>query len=128
MLHYPAAKKPKKFNKPVVEIFAKVQYLCKQLKAVITKKKDSFKKIAIVIALNMLYNDFNTTTASMLETRNKSIDEIFTIIQSKEAKYKSKRATENIDDAALAFHAPSPKRKVPYNNLCYNCHQKEHFG
>ena len=64
----------------------------------------------------------------MLKTEDKSIDKIFTIIQSKEAKFKSKRATENMDDAAIAFRAPPPKRKAIYDDLCNNCHQKEHFG
>ena len=128
LLHYPAINKPKGFDKPVVEIFAEVRYLCKRLKAAMTEGRDLFDIIAIVIALDTLHNDFDTTTASMLETGGKSIDEIFTIIQSKEAKFKSKRATGNIGDATMAFHAPSPKRKATYDDLCYNCHQKRHFG
>ncbi|MCJ1343694.1 hypothetical protein MMC31_001890, partial [Peltigera leucophlebia] len=55
------------------------------------------------IALDTLHNDFDTTTASLLETGNKSFDEIFTIIQSKEEKFKSKLVTGNIGDAAMAF-------------------------
>ena len=128
LLHYPAANKPKGFDKPIVEIFAEVRYLCKRLKAAMTEGRDPFDTIAIVIALDTLYNDFDTTKASMLETEDKSIDEIFTIIQSKEAKLKSKQATGNIGDAAMAFRAPLPKKKATYDDLCYNCHQKKHFG
>ena len=93
-----------------------------------TEGKDLFDTIAIVITLDMLHNDFDISTASMLEMGNKSIDKIFTIIQSKEAKFKSKRATGNISDAAMAFRAPPPKRKATYDDLCYNCYQKSHFG
>ncbi len=128
LLHYPAANKPKGFDKPVVEIFAEVQYLFKRPKAVMTEGRDLFDTIAIFITLDTLHNDFDTTTANMLETGDKSIDEILTIIQSKEAKFKSKRATGNIDDAAMAFCAPPPKRNATYDDLCYNYHQKGHFG
>lgn len=34
----------------------------------------------------MLYDDFDTTTISKLETRNKTFNEIQSILQSKEAK------------------------------------------
>ena len=128
LLHYPAANKLNGFDKPVVEIFAEVWYLFKQLKAAMTERGDLFDTIAIVIALDKLHNDFNTTTASMLEKGDKFIDEIFTIIQSKKAKFKSKQATGNIGDATIAFCAPPPKRKATYHDLCYNCHQKGHFG
>lgn len=64
----------------MVEIFAKVLYLCKYLMIIITKGKDSFEIITIVITLNMLHDNYNTTSASMLETKNKSINEIFAII------------------------------------------------
>ena len=103
LLHYPAANKPKRYEKLVVKIFAEVQYLCKRLKVAMTKERDPFKTIAIVIALNTLYDDYDTTIVSMLETGNKSINEIFTIIQLKEVKFKSKRATENIDNAAMTI-------------------------
>ena len=71
-----------------------------------TERRDPIGAIAIVIALGTLHNDFDTITAGMLETGNKSIDEIFTIIQSNEAKFKSKRVTGNIGDAVKAFRAP----------------------
>lgn len=133
LLHYPAANKPKGYEKPVVEIFAEVRYLCKRLKAAMTKGRDPFETMAIVIALDTLHDDYDTTTASMLETGNKSIDEIFAIIQSKEAKFKSKRATGNIGDAAMTIrgktsNSSSQKRKANSDEECYNCHQKGHFS
>ena len=88
-LHYPAAKKPKGFDKSVVEIFAEVRYLYKQLKTTMIEGRDLFDTIAIVIALDTLHNNFDTITARMLKTRDKSIDEIFTIIQSKEQSSKA---------------------------------------
>lgn len=45
-----------------------------------TEERDPFETMANVIALDMLHDDYDTTTASMLKTGNKSIDEIFAII------------------------------------------------
>ena len=98
-----------------------------------TEGKDPFKTIAIVIALDTLYDDYDTTTASMLETGNKSINEIFVIIQSKKAKFKSKRAIGNIDNTAMTIQGKtsnfsSQKRKANSDEECYNCHQKGYFS
>lgn len=45
-----------------------------------TPHRDLWDIIAIVIALDSLHNNFDTTTASLLETRNKSINEIQSIL------------------------------------------------
>lgn len=87
-----------------------------------TEERNLFEIITIVIALDILYNDFDTTTASMLKMENKSINEIFTIIQSKEVKLKNKQVMRNIGDAVLTFCVFPPKKKETYDNLCYNCH------
>lgn len=133
LLHYSAANKPKGYEKPVVEIFAEVRYLCKRLKAAMTEGRDPFETMAIVIVLDMLYDDYDKTTASMLETENKSIDEIFAIIQSKEAKFKSKHVTGNMGDAAMTIQGKTSnpsfqKKKANSDEECYNYHQKGHFS
>lgn len=76
LLNYPQINKPKSFKKPVISIFADVQFLIKQLQAAITSNQDIWDSIAIVIALDFLNNNFETTTASMLEQRDKTINEI----------------------------------------------------
>ena len=55
-----------------------------------TAKRKLFDIIAIIIILNILYRNFKITIASILETRDKSIEVIQSIIQSKETKYKAK--------------------------------------
>lgn len=84
--------------------------------------------IAIVIALYFLYEDFNTTTTSLLEKSNKTINQIQSIFQSKEVKNPSKRAIEDTKDLAIAFRDKGPKKKARSDNECYNCHKPEHFG
>ena len=50
--------------------------------------------ITIVVVLDMLYNNFYTIIASLLETRNKMINEIQCILQSKKAQNINKYAIE----------------------------------
>ena len=90
LLHYPKITKPKRYEKPVMQIFAKVRYLYKRLQTTMTLGQDLWDMIAIVIALDSLYDNFNTTTANLLEVGNKTIDQIQSILQSKKAKNISK--------------------------------------
>ena len=130
LFHYPSITKPKGYEKSVIQIFAEIRYLCKRLRTAMTPNRDLWDTIAIVIALDSLHQDFDTTTASLLETGDKTIDEIQSILQSKEAKNLSKRATGNTGELAMAFRdkgAPG-KRKATNEYECYNCHKFGHFG
>ena len=51
--------------------------------------RNLFNTIAIITILNILHTNFEATIASMLETGDKTIEEIQSIIQSKEPKYKA---------------------------------------
>ena len=95
-----------------------------------TPGRDLWDTIAIVIALDSLHEDFNTTTASLLETGDKTINQIQSILQSKEAKNISKQATgKGIGNLAIAFrNNNAPKRKANSHEECYNCHKLGHFG
>ena len=74
LFHYPKITKPKGYEKPVIQIFVEVKYLCKRLHLAMTPGRDLWDIIAIIITLNLLYENFNTTTASLLETGDKTID------------------------------------------------------
>lgn len=80
LLYYSATNKPKKYKKLIIEIFVKVQYLYKRLKIAMTKERNLFEIMVIVITLNTIYDNYNTITVSTLEIRNNFINEIFTII------------------------------------------------
>ncbi len=112
-----------------MQIFTEMKYLCKRLYTVITPNQDLWDMIAIVIALDLLHKDFDTTTASLLETSDKIIDQIQSILQSKEAKNLNKRATGDTDNLAMAFRdKEGPKRKANSNDECYNYHKLGYFG
>lgn len=90
LLNYPRNNKPKGFEKPVMSVFANVRFLIKRLRAAITPERDIWDSIAIVVALDSLHDDFEATTASMLERGDKTIEEIQQILALTEAKLVSK--------------------------------------
>lgn len=63
-----------------MQIIAKVKYFCKRFWTAITPNQDLWDTIAIVIMLNLLDNDFDTTTVSLLEIGDKSINKIQSIL------------------------------------------------
>lgn len=82
--------------------------------------------IAIMIALDFLQKGFDITTTSLLETGDKTIDQIQSILQLKEAKNLSKQVTKSVRDLAMAFL--DRKKKANTNNKYYNCHKLGHFS
>lgn len=74
LFYYPKITKPKRYEKPVMQIFTKIKYLFKRLQLVITPSQDLWDIIAIIIAFNSLHKSFNTITFSLLEIGNKTIN------------------------------------------------------
>lgn len=121
--------KPKGFEKSVMSIFADVCFLVKRLRSAITPNRDIWDSIAIIVALDSLHDDFETTTTSMLERGDKTIEEIQQILASAEAKFISKRATGVTADLAMSSRGKNAgKRKATSEDRCYNCHKFGHFG
>ena len=94
-----------------------------------TPGQDLWDTIIIVIALDTLHDDFDTVTTSLLKSRNKTIDQIQSILQSKEAKNISKRTTKVTSNLAIAFRdSNSPKKKAYRDKEYFNYHKLGHFG
>lgn len=66
LFNYPKINKPKGYDKPVMQIISEVRYLCKRLRTAMAPGRGLWDTIAIVIALETLHDDFDTTTASLL--------------------------------------------------------------
>lgn len=112
-----------------MSIFADVRVLIKRLRAAIAPNRDIWDSIAIVVALDSLHDDFEATTASMLERGDQTIEEIQQILASAEAKLISKRATGVTGDLVMVSRGRNfGKRKVASSDKCYNCHKLGHFG
>lgn len=82
----------------------------------------------IVITLDSLHKKFDATTTSLLETGDKTINQIQSIPQLKGANNLSKQAIRNIEEMAMAFRDKRPIKKVNSDNKYYNCHKLVYFG
>lgn len=121
--------KPKEYKKPIIQIFAKIKYFYKCFQIVMTSRQDFWDTITIVITLDFLHKDFNTTIISLLKIGDKIINQIQTILQSKKAKNISKKAIKRgIGYLAITFKDNSTfKKKANTYKEYYNCHKLEHF-
>lgn len=63
-----------------MQIFAEVYYLYKRFCTSMTSGWNIWDIIAIVITPDILHNNFHTTTASLLKTRDKKINQIQSIL------------------------------------------------
>lgn len=80
LLNYLRINKLKKYDKSVMQIFVEVEYLCKCFYTMMNLRQDIWDTIAIIIALKILYNNFDIITTSLLESKNKIINQIFNIL------------------------------------------------
>lgn len=78
-----------------------------------TLGRDLWDMITTLINLDSLHKEFNTTTTILLETNNKIIDQIQSILQSKKVIIKiSKQTTgDNIDNVVIVFRNKSILKK-----------------
>lgn len=118
LLNYPKITKSKGYKKPIIQIFAEVKYLYKRLQLPMTLGQDLWDIIVIVITFNSLHSDFDATIASLLETSNKMIDQIKSILQSKKAKNLSKQAIKDMSDLTIVFKDKRlKKRQIVTTNI-----------
>lgn len=68
------------------------------------------------------------TTASLLKTDDKTIDQIQSIFQLKEVKYLSKQAIRGTNNLTIVFNNKKLKKKANNNNEYYNYYKLGHFG
>lgn len=107
LLNYPRNNKSKGFEKSVTSVSDKATASCDH------PYPQHLGHIAIVVALDSLYDDFEATTASLLERGDKTIEEIQQILASTEAKLTSKRTTGVTGDMAMTTRGRNPgKRKA----------------
>lgn len=81
-----------------------------------------------MIVLDLLYNDFDIITTSLLESKDKIINQIQSILQLRKAKNINKRITKAIGDLAIVFKDNNnPKIKVYRDETYFNYHKLDHF-
>lgn len=107
--------------------FADIRFLIKRLQVAIISNRDIWDSIVIIVAHDSLHNDFESTTTTILECGNKTINKIQQILASAEAKLISKQATGVIAELAMLSKGHI-KRKAALDNKSFNCEKMGHFG
>lgn len=106
-----------------------MQYLFKQFQIAMTLNLNFWDTIAIIIVFDSLQKDFDIITANLLESNDKMIDQIQSILQFKKAKNINKQSMGDIKNLAITFKdsAVAFKQKTNSNNECYNYYKFCHF-
>lgn len=76
LFNYTKVIKLKQYDKTIINIFTDIQMLIKCLKIALTLDKDIYDRIAIIIAFDFIYNNFNTKISSFLKISNKRINKM----------------------------------------------------
>lgn len=89
-----------------------IKYFCKCFQMAMIPRQELWNTIVIVIAFDSLHKDFDTTIASLLEVCNKIINQIQSILQSKETENISKQAIgRGISNLSLSFRDKNVPKK-----------------
>lgn len=75
-MNYSKIAKSFRYKKKATTIFAEVKQLVQRLQLALTEQKIIWKSITLVIALDFLHNDFKMTTALLLHSGDKNLEEI----------------------------------------------------
>lgn len=101
LLNYPRVVKPLGYEKKATSIFADVKQLVQRLQSAVTKQRTIWDSITLVVALDSLHDDFEMTTAPLLHSGDKDLEEIQQIVTSTEAANLAKRVTGQTADLAM---------------------------
>ena len=132
LLNYPRVVKPLGYEKRATTIFAEVKQLIQRLQSAVTEHRTIWDSITLVIALDLLHDDFEMTTAPLLHLGDKDLEEIQQIVTSTEAANMAKQATSQTADLAMMTRkrldgrqqTPNPKA----NEECFDCGKKGHYA
>lgn len=102
-----------------------MKQLFKRFRSTIILGKDLRDTIVMIITLYLLYKDYDTTIANLLEIGNKTIHQIQSILELKEVKHFGKQVTKYLGNIAKVFQ----NRKTNQNTIkkCFNCYKCGHF-
>ena len=76
LLNYPKVAKPLGYKKKANTIFAEVKQLVQRLQLAVTKQRTIWESITLAVALDSLHDNFEMTTALLLHSGDKDLEEI----------------------------------------------------
>lgn len=130
LLNYLHNTKPKRFEKSVISQFIDICFLVKLLQLTITLNHNIWDRILIIIALDFLYNDFETTINRILKSGDKLIDKIQQILVLAKAKFFSKKIIKVTRDFAMIYNKKnlrSNKKKTSSKDKCFHYQKLRHW-
>ena len=117
------------YEKKATTIFAEVKQLVHHLQSAVTEQRTIWNSITLVVALDSLNYDFEMTTAPLLHSGDKDIEEIQQIVTSNEAANLAKRVVGATADLTMMAKRKQPKRSDSrQNEECFNCGRKGHYA
>ena len=130
LLNYPRVAKPLGYEKKANIIFAKVKQLVQRLQSALTEQRTIWESITLVVAFDSLHDNFEMTTASLLYSGDKDLEEIQQIVASTEAANLAKRAVGVTEDLALMAKKKQPERTTRSKSMeeCFNYGKKDHYA
>ena len=130
MLNYPRVAKPLRYEKKANTIFVEVKQLVQQLQSAVTEQRTIWESITLVVAFDLLHDNFEMTTASLLHSSDKNLEEIQQIVTWTKAANLAKRAVGVIVDLALMAKKKQPERTIRSKpgEECFDCGKKGHYA
>lgn len=131
LLNYPRVAKPLRYEKKVTAIFAEVKHLVQRLQGAVTEHRIIWDSITLVGALDSLHDDFEMTTAPLLHSGDKDLEEIQLIVTSTKAANLAKQAIGVIGDQTMMARKKGPQQQTSRsrpNEECFNCGKKGHYA
>lgn len=101
LLNYPRIAKFLDYKKKATIIFPKVKQLVQQFQLAITEQKKIWESITLVVALNLLYDNFEIMITLFLYPNNKDLKKIQQIITSIKAANLAKQTVGATTDLAI---------------------------
>lgn len=131
LLNYPRVAKPLDYKKKATTLFPKVKQLVQHLQSEVMEEKTIWKCITLVVALDLLHNDFKMKTAPRLYSGDKYLKQIQQIVTSIEVAKLAKRmvgaSTELVMMAKKKHSAKQHATKFKVNKECFNYRRKGYY-
>ena len=109
-----------------------MKQLVQRLQSAVTEHRTIWDSIILVVALDSLHDDFEMTTAPLLHSGDKDLEEIQQIVTSTEAANMAKRATgQTADLAMMTKRKATDSRQQPKSRSteeCFNCGKRGHYA
>lgn len=130
-MNYSRIAKPFRYKKKATTIFAEVKHLVQRLQGAVIEYKTIWDSITLVVALDLLFNNFEMTIAPLFYLNNKDLEEIQLIVTSTKVANLAKQTTGVTRDLAIIVRKKRLLQQTPQskpNKKCFNYGKKGYYA